>query len=299
MIGFAISAPALLIAALAVVGPSEEFHRGRTAFLRGEYQRAINTIQPLLYPDLRLESEDEVIQAHRLLGVSYLFEKQPEMARKEFRKLLEFDPDFRFDPLLDPPRVVDFFNEVMREQQNELNDIDVRLKKREAALARRKVQILERRIERRSFGLNFVPFGVGQFQNQQRRKGWVFLGVEAALAATSIGAFVVNFASYGVRPLRACMDVPLPRPDGSTGTCAPDRVDHSDENLSRNLTRIQVASGGVFFAVAIWGVVDALRNYQGEVTIGETLAEPPPTTSLKLGPILTPLARGAALTLTF
>lgn len=299
MIGVAAHLPALVLAVLAMVGPSEEFQRGRTAFLRGEYERAITTIQPLLYPDLRLESEDEVVQAHRLLGVSYLFEKKPEMARKEFRKLLELDPDYRFDPILDPPAVVDFFNDVLREQQSELGDIETRLKKREAEMARRKTQVVERRIERRSFALNFVPFGVGQFQNQQRGKGWLFFGIEATMATTSIAALVTNFAIYGVRPLRPCLDMTLPLPDGSTGTCPADRIDHSGENQSRNLTRIQVISGGLFFATAIWGVIDSIRNFQGEVTVGETIADPRANTSLRLMPVVTPLAQGLAATISF
>lgn len=289
----------LLISALAAGGPSEEYERGRTAFLRGEYQRAIATINPLLYPELRLESPDEVIQAHRMLGVSYLFESQPDKARGEFRKLLELDPDFRFDPLLDPPRVVDFFNDFLREQQSELGDIEARLKKREAELARRSGQVLERRIERRSMAVNFVPFGAGQFQNRQTRKGWLFLGAEAVLAATSVGAFVTNFAVYGVRPTRPCLDPVMPRADGLPGSCAPDRIDHSGENTSRNLTRVQVASGALFFGVAIWGIVDALRHFQAEVTVGETVAGPPPATSLRLTPSLNSVAQGATLTLSF
>lgn len=299
MIGGAAPLPSLLLVALAVAGPSEEFQRGRTAFLRGEYQRAITTIQPLLYPELRLESEEEVIQAHRLLGVSYLFEKQPDTARKEFRKLLELDPDFRFDPILDPPRVVDFFNEVLREQQSELGDIEARLKKREAAMARTQMRTIERRIERHSFAVNFVPFGAGQFQNQQPAKAWAFLGVEAALATTSVAAFVTNFARFGVRPRRNCLDNLQAQPDGSPGVCPPDRIDYSDENTSRNLTRVQVASGGLFFAVAIWGVVDAIRHFQSEVNIGESLPDPPPTTGLRVDPLLGPGANGAALSFIF
>lgn len=284
---------------LALAGPSEQFQRGRTAYLRGEYQRAILTIHPLLYPELRLESEEEVIQAHRLLGVSYLFENQPDQARSEFRKLLELAPDFRLDAMLDPPRVVEFFNEIVRQQQSELGDIEARLKKREAEAARRSGQVVERRIERRSFLLNFVPFGAGQFQNQQRGKAWAFFGAEAALGAVSLAAFVTNFALYGIRPVRPCLVMVVPELNGRPGTCPPDQVDHAGEDLSRNLTRVQVVSGGLFYAVAIWGIVDAIRNFQGEITIGETLAGPPPVTSLRLSPTLTPLAQGAAMTLTF
>ncbi|MES1208580.1 MAG: hypothetical protein ABUS79_21790 [Pseudomonadota bacterium] len=294
-----LSLPTLVIAALALAGPREEFQRGRTAFLRGEYQRAISTIHPLLYPDLRLESEEEVIQAHRLLGVSYLFENQPDNARSEFRKLLELAPDFRFDALLDPRRVVDFFNDVLREQQSELGDIEARLRKREAEVARRNGQVLERRIERRVYLLNFVPFGAGQFQNQQRRKGWLFFGSETLLGATSLAAFVTNFALSGVRPIRGCLDPVVAELDGSTGVCPNDRVDHAAEDRSRNLTRVQVVTGGLFYALAIWGIVDAIRNFQSEVVVGETRAGPPPPTSFRLSPAVTPSAQGAALTLTF
>ena len=90
-----------------------------------------------------------------------------------------------------------------------------------------------------------------------------------------------------------------PNLDGMPGVCPSDQVDHADENFSRNLTRVQVVSGGLFYAVAIWGVIDAIRNFQGEVVVGETRAGPPPMTSLRLSPSLTPLAQGAALTLTF
>ena len=88
------------------------------AFARAEYQRAIEILRPLLYPEVRLESEGEIVQAHRMLGVAYLFEEQAATRRKrEFRKLLELRPDYRFDPLLDPPRVVDFFNGVLKEEE--------------------------------------------------------------------------------------------------------------------------------------------------------------------------------------
>jgi hypothetical protein len=319
------SAPALLVAALALSNPSDEFDRGRTAFFRAEYQRAISTLEPLLYPELKLESEEEVVQAHRMLGVSYLFENQPDHARSEFRKLLELQPDFRFDPLLDPPRVVDFFNGVVKEQQDELGDIEVRLKKREAALAAQNSRVIERRIERRSFVLNFVPFGAGQFQNQQKRKGLIFLGIESALLATSLATFATNFALYGVRPVRPCFDQPETQPSGAPWVCPPDRIDHSGEDFSRTLMRVQVASGVLFFAVAAWGIVDAIRNFQGEVVVGETTAGPqpapapasvpvsslgtpetdaapprrPPPSVRRLMPSFAPLAQGGLLSLTY
>src|SRR5262245_29298404 len=118
---------AALAGALIAVGPTgfvlqlvaarDVFDRGRMAFGRAEYQRAIDILRLLLYPDVQLDSEGEVVQVHCMLGVAYLFENKPEDARREFKKLLELRPDFRFDPLLDLQQVVDFFNGVLKEEQ--------------------------------------------------------------------------------------------------------------------------------------------------------------------------------------
>ena len=149
-----------------------------------------------------------------MLGVSYLFDRtSPRRRKREFHKLLELRPDYRFDPLLDPQRVVDFFNGVVKEEES-----DDRRHRGRAASARRRgsprassarpraAPAADRRALRTAFvsRLNFVPFGAGQFQNGQRRKGWLFFGAEAVLAAVSVGAFATNFALYGPTPHRRC-----------------------------------------------------------------------------------------------
>lgn len=285
--------------------PAQEFDRGRTAFQRGEYERAISLIYPLVYPELRLDSESEVLLAHRLLGVSYLFVNKPNDARIEFRKLLELSPDYRFDALLDPPRVVEFFNALVREQQEQLGDIEARLKKLEEERNRHVGEILVRRVERRPYAVNFLPFGAGQFQNEQRTKGWFFLGAEAGLGAISLGAFVANFMIYGASPERGCGK----RDD--KGVCMPDSIDHSKEGTSRNITRVQVISGAAFFGVVLWGIVDAVRNFRAEVPLDESYipassapaATPPkattPPSAWQISPLIGPLAQGGAFTFTF
>ncbi len=274
--------------------PHEAFDRGRTAFGRAEYRRAIDLLHPLLYPEVLLDSEGEVVQAHRMLGVSYLFSGQSEEAKREFHKLLELRPDYRFDPLLDPQQVVDAFNAVVKEEETEIVSIEARRKRRDLEIAAR----LQRearlhpptttivRYERHSYLLNFVPFGAGQFQNGQRRKGWLFFGVETALAAISVGALTANFALYGANPYRKCLAQPP-----STGACPPDQIDHSQEDTSRTLLRVQVISGGLFFAAAIWGVIDAVRHYQRDVLMTEPAAPAPP--AVQVG--LTPFGLSAAL----
>jgi hypothetical protein len=211
-----------------------------------------------------------------MLGVASLFENKPDDARREVRKLLELRPDYRFDPLLDPRRVVDFFDVVVKEEEADLAVIEAKRRRREQELAARHQRDLERlraqeavvmRYEHHAFAVNFIPFGAGQFQNGQRSKGWLFLGAEAALAATSVAAFTTNFAIFGVAPYRRCNVMQPIDAGGLPQPCPADQIDRTDENLSKNLLRTQVISGGLFFAVAIWGVVDAIRHYESDVLI--------------------------------
>jgi hypothetical protein len=256
--------------------PEVEFERGRNAFARGEYGRAVELLRPLVYPDVRLETEGEIVQAHRMLGVASLFENDAEGARREFRKLLELRPDYRFDPLLDPPRVVDFFNVVVKEEEAELAAIEAKRRRREEELIARQKREEERlraqqavvlRYDHHPYAVNFIPFGAGQFQNGQRKKGWIFFGAETALGGASVAAFATNFSLFGIAPHRRCLVMTLPDANGLPQKCPSSQTDRSDENLSTNLFRVQVVTGALFYAVAIWGVVDALRHYQSDVLI--------------------------------
>jgi hypothetical protein len=293
--------PLLFLVALELAAPpSAEFSRGKSAYERAEYSRAIEVLRPLLYPELRLETEGQVVEAHRMLGISHLFEKQNELATQEFRKLLQMRPDYRFDALLDPPQVVDFFNGVLREYEGELAQIEQRRKQAETEERQRREAyerakngptVVERHVIRNSFTVNFIPFGAGQFQNGQRKKGYAFLISETTLAAVSVGAFATNFAVYGFRPKSPCIQQ-------MTGPCV---VDNTNKHRSELLTRAQVVSGGLFFAVAAWGIADAILNFKPEVPAPSEfrLSAPTPATRVSLAPVLDGQTLGAGLSFRF
>jgi hypothetical protein len=282
------------------VAPTEELQRGRNFFDRGEFKRAVEIVRPLLYPELRLQSDSQIVQAHRILGVSYLFEKQQDEAAGEFRKLLQISPEYRFDPLLDPPEVVDFFNGVRREYGAELATLEAKRKQAERERQRAKEEcekvragplVVERRVGRNSFAVNFLPFGAGQFQNGQRKKGWAFLAAEVVFAGVSVGAFATNLAVYGLRPQRTCrLNV------GSTA-CPPEAIDHTDENRSRWLTRLQVASGATFFGLVAWGILDAIYYHKPEtqLSLAAPARGPGATASVRLLPLVMERAIGPGL----
>ncbi len=124
--------------------------------------------------------------------------------------------------------------------------------------------LVERRFVRNSLALAFLPFGVGQFQNGQRAKGWLFLGSEAVLAGVSMAAFTTNFALYGFRPVIRCEEAdPTTRGPG----CSPGYRPSPDQGRSQLLLKVQLVSGALFFAAAIWGVTDAVLHFQPEVEL--------------------------------
>jgi hypothetical protein len=281
---------------------AEEMQRGKNAYDRGEFGRAIEIIRPLLYPDIRLQSDSQILMAHRVLGVAYLFEGNQQEAKVEFRKLLQLSPDYRFDPLLDPPEVVDFYNLVRKEYSSELSKLEARRHEMEQARrrdieecekARAGPSVIERRLVRNSFAVNFIPFGGGQFQNGHRKKGWAFMAVEGALAAASVGAFATNFAVYGFRPQRSC------RVDVGSAGCPPDQIDHSEEDRSRLLTQVQVVSGAMFFAAVAWGILDAIYYYRPEIEASDPVPPAKASSPVRLSPAVMNRTIGPALSFRF
>jgi hypothetical protein len=302
-LGASILFAALLFQAAPAV-PNEDLQRGKNAYDRGEFARVVEIVRPLLYPEIRLQSEGQIVQAHRILGVAYLFEKDEAQATHEFRKLLQLMPDYRFDPLLDPPEVVDFFNNVRKGYDSELGDLEARRRAMEQARQRDKEEcdkvragpaFIERRVGRNSFVINFIPFGAGQFQNGHRKKGWAFLVAESVLGAASIAALTTNLAVYGLRPQRPCRFDP-----GSTA-CPADAIDHTDENRSRRLTQLQVASGAMFFGAVAWGVIDAIYFFKPETQLSLAAASKTPTitSTLRLSPAVIDRAFGPGLSFRF
>ena len=105
-----------LVAQPALANPShnakDALDQGRTAYDRGDYGRAIDTINPLLYPSIELGTEDEVVAAHKLLALSYFFVNKQKDAENEVTSLLALRPNYQLDPIVDHERE----HQLLREQ---------------------------------------------------------------------------------------------------------------------------------------------------------------------------------------
>jgi len=244
IVGAAILAFAL---AQSTTPAGDDLRRAKNEYSYGNYAVAADHLRSLLYP-MRLITDEQVIEARKLLALCYYQTGQLDGVGDEFRKLLYLDPDYKLDPFEVPPPIVDDFERVREKLQPELDVIrqrksDVQLAVRLPKGVRRVVT--SRAIEHSALG-TFLPFGVGQFQNGETRWGVFFAATELLLLAANIAAYVGLLQHRGY----------FSNDDGT-------------RTLVQRLTLAQYGSAGLF------GVTWALGVYQAQSHFVPVLYVPP------------------------
>lgn len=237
--------PACLAGLLAAAGAApqaasadtrEEFAEAREAFRGGDYEEAIPRLSALLYPHSRLSRQDDLAEAHLLLGIAYYETGRVAPAEREFEEALFVDPELSVDGLFsdDVAQFFDRTREALAERRQEEQRLRQVAEERDAY--RRALENMYV-VERRNYFVNFVPFGAGQFQNGQTRKGVAFAVSQGILGGTSMAMFALHELQYN--PYQ------------------PDEID----TINR-IRMIQMSTGGLALALMAWGIIDALAHYE-------------------------------------
>lgn len=225
--------------------PPEQLAEARAAFRRAACAEAAPRLSDILYPTPRLARTNDLIEAHLLLGACRLQAGDVAAARREFEEALFLDRGTDIDPLVYAAETVAFFREtkralVEREQREG--------EKRELAAEKERLRKFRESlvfVERRSYVVNFVPLGAGQFQNKQRTKAMISFVGQAATGGASIAVWGYLVGTYGYK-----------------GAVPPE-----DARTVRSLQQAGIALGATFYALYAWSVVDAMVNYQPRVQI--------------------------------
>lgn len=198
------------VAALAAPVAADElsdFESARRNYDKQSYSKAARGFESLVggaiprarNPVVRLESR-------KYLGATYLFLGKEKAAREQFRLLLEEDPDYDIDPVAFPEAVVKTFQDVKaqvdvqrarqealdearleRERAGEMEELIAQQQRIEALEKLASTEVIEKRNSR---WIAALPFGIGQFQNENRKLGIMFAVTESAFLAASIATFV-------------------------------------------------------------------------------------------------------------
>lgn len=287
----AIAALVAAAAGSAGASPTQDLEQARQAFRGHDYNQARMLATFLLYPDEKIAQPVDLVEAHVILGASDFETGHRAEAKLEFEKALQIQPDKVLTDMLFSEGAIRLFDETKA-------DIEARTRRddelRKIADERERIRKYRESlvvVERRSFGVNFMPFGAGQFQNKQPVRGILFAAGETLTVGISAGIYAYLAGKYGLKATVPVADVP---------------------GVLR-LQQIEVGTGIAFFALYAGGVVDALLHYKPRVQIeGDDSLLPqqpdapdakkprPATTSLldrmHLAPIVAPGGAGIGLT---
>jgi len=173
------------------------FNSAVTSYENGDYPTAISKLDRL-FEELKLTSIDKIIKAHSVLGASLYFQGNETDARKHFKTILNFNPDYNLPEDYYPPKVVGLFNEVKGIKKLEETVSKTQKAQDKEATEIRAKGLFEKEDKKKDENTrnhylnNFIPFGFGQFKNNEPTKGYFFLTSEAITLIsfiTNIGIF--------------------------------------------------------------------------------------------------------------
>jgi hypothetical protein len=286
----AIVALALLLAAsnAAAADPSKQFVQARTVFRSGQYQQAAILFSGLLYPTSQLNDRKEEIDAHLHLAVASFEIGQLDNAKREFDAAIDLDSTLDIRGYGFSTQATAFFETRKKELDEKARKIEERTRR-----ARERQNLLKavdriRVFERKNYLRNLIPFGVGQFQNDEPRKGIFFAASQAALGATSFVIWTYLRGRY---------------PDG--------QVPLTEVDQARTLQIFEITSALGCLGLMAWGVADGFVNYSDKPRrlteeekreyIDQLMQEEreDKESALRITPMITPDGAGAALSWEF
>jgi hypothetical protein len=278
----------LLASATAAADPSKSFVEARTVFRSGQYQQAAVMFSGLLYPTTQLSDLKEVIDAHVHLAVANFEIGQKDVARREFDAAINLDTTLDISGYGFSKEATRFFQDRKKEKDDEARKIEERTRRgRERQKFLKSVDLIRVK-ERKNYLRNLIPFGVGQFQNNQTGKGIFFAGTEVGLGLTSFVIWTYLRGRY---------------PDG--------KVPLAEVDGARRLQIFEITSAVLCIGAMAGGIVDGFINYSEEArplteeekkeTIEQLMQEEreDKESSLRVLPMITPDGAGAGAALSW
>jgi hypothetical protein len=230
-------------ATTSVASPAEEMNTARDAFRRRDWLAAMPVLSSLLYPTPRLASEEDIYEAHLLLGMCAFESDDRLTATREFEQAISLQLERKLGTGVFSDAALSLYEE---RRQAMAEKYKLEAEKRALALEREKYRrMIEAMVvvEKRDYYVNYIPFGAGQFQNGQTTKGIIFASAQGVTGAVSAGIWMYLVGTYGL-----------------SGTVPPE---DADDVLT--LQRIHIGAGAAFIGIAAWGIVDALVNYKPSI----------------------------------
>ncbi len=175
--------------------PTDTFRLGKNQFTHGQYEEAITNITAVIYP-LSLDSEDDVVEARRILAIAYYLTGRRDLATTEFTKLLYLRPLYKLDPFLVAPPIIEFFEQIRKKLKPQLDPLIMaevdQSQQPNNALNGKSIRV---EYHYNSRALTFFPFGIGQLQNGDRALGYTSLAIQTTALSLNITTAIIAYRS--------------------------------------------------------------------------------------------------------
>ncbi|MGD8318450.1 MAG: hypothetical protein PVH76_11925 [Myxococcales bacterium] len=236
-----------------------DFESARRDYENQSYTKAAKELESLVGGAVpRARNTVVRLEARKYLGATYLFLGEQDAAREQFRLLLEEDPEYEIDPVAFPEAVVQTFDEVQSKVRAELAEKKAREEARKQQQRAEELEGLIRQQQRNqvleelaatetvekvnSRWIAALPFGIGQFQNEDRRLGIMFATTQSVFLVASIATFIGHNSLRDENP-------------------APDSIARA-QRVERALRIGNWASVGAFVGFAVAGVAEAQARFK-------------------------------------
>jgi hypothetical protein len=280
----------LACAATAIGSPSEDLDHARSSFRARDCDSAMKTLSFLLYPKEQLALPQDLIEAHEMLGACSVDTGRTEEAKGEFEKALQIDPTSHLDPSFFTVGAQHLFDETRSDlEARRAKEAEIR-KLQEERERLQKIRENLVAVETHHYYQNFLPFGLGQFQNGEQTKGYLFAAGQGVALSGSLGIWLYLVRTYGVN--------------------CPHCVKLDDADSVLHLQEAQVGLGAVAIGLYIYSVIDAVRHYKAQVRLDDSQLPPDllrdldkhprkqPTSlreRIQIGPMVTPNSVGIGI----
>ena len=256
---------------------ADAMNQARTTFEYGDYPQASKLLSALIEVG-RFDSLAMRAEAYRLLGLSLFYQGRKAEARNAFLEYLYIEPDAELDPFYVPPAAVAFFAQVKKEAEPRLAPI--REQKRAEQEAQRRIAAeeaerrrqreleaerkrlseispsIERRVVEHEFWVAMMPFGIGQFQNGDRKLGAFFATSMLISGAASAGSALL------IEQMR----------DPTTGRFN-NQAGSTQYRTAQRLDIVKWVGAGVFYALWAASAIHAAINYKPEEQLPDRLLQ--------------------------
>ena len=286
--------------------PQQELALAESRFNGGEYDEAAEILQRLLAEPIDPDAPEAesrktaYLRARPLYAACLVALGRDAEADTVILEQYRADPFYELPPGLFPQPVVDRFIRVAAENRAQIEAWKKEIIDAQQTRAARQAEIERRRLERlskleamaaeertvivRSRWLAAVPFGVGQFQNDDVGLGIFFAASETLLIASGVASFVI---AQDVKDTR-CSEVP-PTIDPETGEPINCAALQTRFNVARAVNWISLGSAA---ALMIGGIVEAQLAFEEERVEVRKRPIPPP---IEVTPALEVSDQGAIL----